>query len=183
MPVRREQFTSWLRRSRCWRSPACGSSSKSSSSGGDTTTTRGARRRVRTSRSTRRSSAYTLPAQIPAGWVDVTLHELGQGRSPDRVREAGLDVVRGVQGGRVDDRREGARRRAVRRRSEQRRSGRVGHRDGAPRRRATYGVACFIPDDKDGKPHAEHGMVGQVNVVQTADSVEDAPKVDGGTSR
>lgn len=34
-----------------------------------------------------------------------------------------------------------------------------------------HGVACFIPDDKDGKPHAEHGMVGRVNVVKTADSV------------
>ena len=45
----------------------------------------------------------------------------------------------------------------------------------------TYGVACFIPDDKDGKPHAEHGMVGEVSVVQTADSVDDAPKVDGGS--
>lgn len=44
-----------------------------------------------------------------------------------------------------------------------------------------HGVACFIPDDKDGKPHAEHGMVGRVNVVKTADSVEDAPKVDGGS--
>jgi hypothetical protein len=45
----------------------------------------------------------------------------------------------------------------------------------------TYGVACFIPDDKDGKPHAAHGMVGQVNVVQTAASVDEAPAVDGGT--
>ena len=44
-----------------------------------------------------------------------------------------------------------------------------------------YGVACFIPADKDGKPHAEHGMIGEVKVVKTADSVEDAPKVDAGT--
>ncbi len=45
----------------------------------------------------------------------------------------------------------------------------------------TYGVACFIPAAGDGKPHAEHGMVGQVNVVETAASVEEAPSVDGGS--
>jgi hypothetical protein len=44
-----------------------------------------------------------------------------------------------------------------------------------------YGVACFIPADSDGKTHAEHGMIGQVNVVQTADSVETPPTVEGGT--
>src|SRR5262245_49216028 len=44
-----------------------------------------------------------------------------------------------------------------------------------------YGVACFIPADSDGKAHASHGMVGQVDVVQTADSVEEAPTADGGT--
>jgi hypothetical protein len=38
-----------------------------------------------------------------------------------------------------------------------------------------YAVVCFIPANSDGKPHAEHGMIKAVTVAKTADSVEVAP--------
>ncbi len=43
-----------------------------------------------------------------------------------------------------------------------------------------YGVACVIPAD-DGKPHAAHGMVGQVTVASTPESTETAPTATAGT--
>jgi hypothetical protein len=41
-----------------------------------------------------------------------------------------------------------------------------------------YAVACFIPANADGKPHAAHGMIAPVKVVKTAESYEVAPKAD-----
>jgi hypothetical protein len=38
-----------------------------------------------------------------------------------------------------------------------------------------YAVVCLIPANKDGKPHAAHGMVGQVKVVNMDESDEAAP--------
>lgn len=45
-----------------------------------------------------------------------------------------------------------------------------------------YAVACFIPDFAgDQKAHALHGMLKQVTVAATPQSVEQAPTTDGGT--
>jgi hypothetical protein len=158
---------------------ACGSSSKSSSSGNNTTTTTATKSRPHVTIDAK-DFGYTLPDQIPAGWVDVTLHNSGKtghqiafaklgsvsfaafktaASATDVKGLAGVQFVGGPNN--VDP---GSSVTAT-----------VHLEPGA------YGVACFIPDDKDGKAHAEHGMVGQVNVVKTADSVEDAPQVDGGT--
>ena len=30
-----------------------------------------------------------------------------------------------------------------------------------------YGLICFVPDAKDGKPHLMHGMMKQITVGQT----------------
>jgi hypothetical protein len=30
-----------------------------------------------------------------------------------------------------------------------------------------YGMICFVPDAKDGKPHLMHGMMKQITVGQT----------------
>jgi uncharacterized cupredoxin-like copper-binding protein len=157
---------------------ACGSSSKPSSSG-DTTTTAAVKARPKVTIDAK-DFGYTLPAEIPAGWVDVTLHNSGKvghqiafaklnsvsftafkaAASATNVKAlAGVDFVGGPNN--VDP--------------GQSVTATVHLEPGE------YGVACFIPADSDGKTHAEHGMIGEVKVVQTADSVEDAPKVDAGT--
>lgn len=158
---------------------ACGSSSKSSSSNSGSTTTVAAKARPHVTIDAF-DYGYKLPAQMPSGWVDVTLHN--EGKTGHQIAFAKLGsmtlaafktaafatnvkALAGVQfvGG-------------------------PNNADPGGSVTATihlepgkYGVACFIPADSDGKTHAEHGMVGQVNVVQTADSVEEAPTVDGGT--
>ncbi len=158
---------------------ACGSSSKSSSSGNDTTTTVAVKERPHITIDAKEYS-YALPAQIPAGWVDVTLHNSGTvghqiafaklnavsftafkaAAGTTNVKAlTGVDFVGGPNN--VDP--------------GQSVTATVHFEEGE------YGVACFIPDAKDDKPHAEHGMVGEVKVVKTADSVEDAPKVGAGT--
>ncbi len=158
---------------------ACGSSSKTSSSGSDTTTTPATKARPQVTIDAK-EYGYTLPAQIPAGWVDITLHNSGTvghqiafaklnsvsftafkaAADATNVKAlTGIDFVGGpnnVEAG-------------------QSVTATVHLEEGE------YGVACFIPDEKDGKTHAEHGMIGEVKVVKTADSVEDAPKVDAGT--
>jgi hypothetical protein len=158
---------------------ACGSSSKSSSSGNDTTTTAATKARPHITIDAK-EYGYTLPDQIPAGWVDITLHNSGAvghqiafaklnsvsfaafktAADATNVKAlTGVDFVGGpnnVEPG-------------------QSVTATVHLEEGE------YGVACFIPDDKDGKTHAEHGMIGEVKVVKTADSVEDTPKVDAGT--
>lgn len=157
---------------------ACGSSSKSGSSGGDTTTTVPKTRPHITIDA--KEFSYTLPSTIPTGWVDVTLKNTGTVGHQIAFAQLGsvsfasfkaaasttdLKSLSGVQfvGGpnNVDP--------------GQSVTATV-HFDAG-----TYGVACFIPDDKDGKPHAEHGMVGQVTAAPTADSVDTAPTVDGGS--
>lgn len=157
----------------------CGSSSKSGSAGNGGTPADAAKGRPRVTIDAK-DFGYTLPAQIPAGWVDVTLHNSGKtghqiafaklgsvsfaafksaASATDVKRLSGVELVGGPNN--VDP---GASVTATM------------HFD-----EGEYGVACFIPDDKDGKSHAEHGMVGQVNIAKTAESVEDAPEVDGGS--
>lgn len=41
-----------------------------------------------------------------------------------------------------------------------------------------YAVGCFIPANADGKPHTAHGMIASVKVVKTADSYDVAPTAD-----
>lgn len=157
---------------------ACGSSSKSSS-GGDTTTTAATKARPHITIDAK-DFGFTLPDQIPAGYVDITLHNTGAtGHQIAFAKlnsvsftafKAAADVtnVKALTG--VDF---------------------VGGPNNVePGQSVTatvhleegeYGVVCFIPDDKDGKTHAEHGMIGEVKVVKTDASVEDAPKVDAGT--
>jgi uncharacterized cupredoxin-like copper-binding protein len=158
---------------------ACGSSSKTSASGGDTTAPAAANARPHVTIDAK-DFGYTLPAQIPAGYVDITLHNSGAtGHQIAFAKlnsvsftafKAAADVtnVKALTG--VDF---------------------VGGPNNVePGESVTatvhleegeYGVACFIPDDKDGKTHAEHGMIGEVKVVKTDASVEDAPKVDAGS--
>jgi uncharacterized cupredoxin-like copper-binding protein len=155
---------------------ACGSSGKSSSS--DTPTTAAAKTRPHVTIDAR-DYGYTLPATMPSGWVDVTLHNSGK-------------VVHQIAFAKLGTMSFAAFKAAVS-------AGDVKKLDdvqfvGGPNNAdpggsvtatvhlepGTYGVACFIPDDKDGKSHAEHGMIGQVDAVETADSVDDAPIVDAG---
>jgi len=157
---------------------ACGSSSKSGSPSGTTAAGAGKTRPHITIDA--KEFGFTLPAQIPEGWVDVTLHNSGKVGHQIAFAKLGsvsyaafttaasatdVKALSGVQfvGGpnNVDP---GSSVTAI-----------VHFDEGE------YGVACFIPDDKDGKPHAAHGMVGEVNVVKTADSVEDTPTTDGGS--
>ena len=157
---------------------ACGSSSKSGSSGNDTTTTTVAQTRPHVTIEAH-EYGFTVPDRIPAGWVDVTLRNTG--KTAHQIAFAKLDSlsfaafktaasatdVKALAGAQF-----------------------VGGPNNAEPGQSvtatvhlepgTYGVACFIPDEKDGKSHAEHGMVGRIEVAKTAESVEDAPKVDGG---
>ena len=157
----------------------CGSSSKSGSSAGETTTTPAVKQRPHITIDAK-EYGFTLPAQIPSGYVDVTLHNSGKvghqiafaklGTATFAAFKAAASTtnVKGLTGEQFVG----------------------GPNNVDPGQSVTaimhfdpgeYGVACFIPDDKDGKPHAAHGMVGEVNVVKTDASVDDPPTVDGGT--
>jgi hypothetical protein len=155
----------------------CGSSSKSSSDSTDTTVAEKARPAVTIDAA---DFKYTLPESMPAGWVDVTIANSGKvdhqiafvkldgttfdefeqrvfttnlkDLPPETVFAGGPNNV--APGGEVTA--------SV-------------HLD-----EGTYGVACFIPAE-DGKSHAEHGMIGEVTVTKTEESVETAPVADGGS--
>jgi hypothetical protein len=156
---------------------ACGSSSKKSSGpAADTASTRPV---VNVDA---KEFAFTIPDQIPSGWVDVALHNSGKQEHqiafiklgsmtfaqlkaraattdlsnlpPDTVFAGGPNSVGPGQ--------------TV--------TATVHLAPGA------YAVACFIPDFAgDNKPHALHGMLKQVTVAATPQSVEQAPSADGGT--
>jgi hypothetical protein len=157
---------------------ACGSSSKSDSAGSGSSTTTAPKTRPHVTIDAY-DYGFKLPAQMPSGWVDVTLHNTGkQGHQIAFAKlgdttfaafktAAGATNVKALKNVQFVG----------------------GPNNAEPGESVTatihlepgeYGVACFIPAD-DGKAHAAHGMVGKVSVVQTADSVEDAPKVDAGT--
>lgn len=160
----------------------CGSSSHSSGSGapaGDTTTTAAVKARPHITIDAR-DYGLSLPAQIPSGYVDVTLHN--SGKVADQIAFAKLGSASFA-----------AFKAAASTTNVKALTGEQfvgGPNNVDPGRSVTatvhfepgeYGVACFIPADTDGKPHAAHGMVGEVNVVKTDASVDDAPAVDGGT--
>jgi uncharacterized cupredoxin-like copper-binding protein len=157
---------------------ACSSSSKSSSSGATTTTSAVKTRPHITIDAS--EFAFVLPKSIPSGWVDITLHNKGAAQhqinfvklgslsfaafksaaSATNVKAIG-DPSAFVGGPNNVDPGQSV-------------TATV-HLDSG-----TYGVACFIPAG-DGKPHAAHGMVGEVTVAPTADSTETAPTADAGT--
>jgi len=158
---------------------ACGSAGKAGS-GKDTPTTTAAGKVRPHVTIDAKEYGFTLPAQIPAGWVDVTLHNSGkQGHQIAFAKLGSVSFAAFKTAAAATD---------VKALSDVQFVGGPNNVDSGESVTATihlspgeYGVACFIPDDKDGKSHAEHGMVGEVNVVQTAASVDDPPQVDAGT--
>jgi uncharacterized cupredoxin-like copper-binding protein len=157
----------------------CGSSSDSGASGSGATAPASEKSRPHVTIDAK-EFGFTLPAQIPAGWVDVTLHNSGKvGHQIAFAKLGSVSLAAFKTAASATDVKALAGAQFV---------GGPNNVDPGSSITATvhldegaYGVACFIPDDKDGKSHAEHGMVGQVNVVKTAESVDDAPRVDGGS--
>lgn len=157
---------------------ACGSSSKSSTAG-DTPTTAATKTRPHVTIDAT-DYAYKLPDSIPAGWVDVTLHNSGKvGHQIAFAKLGSVSFAAFKRAASATD---------VKALTDVQFVGGPNNVDPGGSVTATvhlepgnYGVACFILDDKDGKTHAAHGMIGQVDVVKTAASVEDAPLVDGGS--
>jgi uncharacterized cupredoxin-like copper-binding protein len=157
---------------------ACGSSSKSSSSG-DTPTTAAVKARPHVTIEAK-DFGYTLPASMPAGWVDVTLHNSGKTGHQIAFTKLGTMTFAAFKAAAVNT--------DVKKLADVQWVG--GPNNAEPGgsvtatihlEEGTYGVACYIPADSDGKTHAEHGMIGQVTVTKTAESVEDTPKADAGT--
>jgi plastocyanin len=157
---------------------ACSSSAKSSSS--DVTTTSApakARPHVTIDAS---EYKFVLPKSIPSGWVDVTLHNTGGLQHQIAFVKLGSLSFAAFKSAAAT--------------TNIKALGDLSAFAGGPNNvdpgqsvTATvhldpgeYGVACFIPA-ADGKPHAAHGMVGEVTVAATADSTETAPTADAGT--
>jgi hypothetical protein len=157
----------------------CGSSSKSNASGDNTTTTSATKARPHITIDAK-DFAYTLPASMPSGWVDVTLHNSGKTGHQIAFAKLGSVSFAAFKAAAVAT--------DVKKLADVQFVGGPNNVDPGGSVTATihlepgtYGVACFIPADSDGKTHAEHGMIGQVTVTQSPDSVETAPQVDGGT--
>jgi len=155
---------------------ACGSSSESGSSDPPSAVALTARPHVTIDASDDR---YTLPATMPSGWVDVTLHNSGKvGHQIAFAKLGSVSFAAFKKAASATD---------MKALTDVQFVGGPNNVDPGGSVTATvhlepgvYGVACFIPADRDGKPHAEHGMIGEVNVVKAADSVDDSPMVDGG---
>jgi hypothetical protein len=157
----------------------CGSSSKSGSSGTTSPTAPAAKARPHVTIEAR-DFAYDLPASMPAGWVDVTLHNSGKTGHQIAFSKLGTTSFAAFRTAAITT--------DVKKLADVQFVGGPNNADPGGSVTATihlepgtYGVACYIPADSDGKTHAEHGMIGQVTVTQSPDSVEDAPPVDGGT--
>jgi uncharacterized cupredoxin-like copper-binding protein len=123
---------------------------------------------------------FTLPKQVPAGWVDVTLHN--SGTVAHQITFAKLNTVSFAAFKTAADTLDVKALTGV--------DFVGGPNNAEPGQSVTatvhfesgeYGFACFISDPKDGKRHTALGMVGEVKVVKTAASVEDAPSDDGGS--
>jgi uncharacterized cupredoxin-like copper-binding protein len=161
----------------------CGSSSKSStpSDSGATTTTSAAAPKERPKVTiVAKDFSFALPNSMPTGWVDVTLKNEGKTGHQIAFTKLGTVPFATYKAAAVNtDMKKLADTTFV-----------GGPNNAEPGQSVTatihleagaYGVACYIPADSDGKTHAAHGMIGQIDVVQSPDSVEDAPKVDGGS--
>ncbi len=154
---------------------SCGSSD--SNAEGKTTSTTAAAKSRPTVTIEAADFSFTAPATIPAGYVDVTLKNIGQeGHQAAFVKLNGVSETDFTAAASNTD--IGSLGKAVF----------VGGPNGAdPGGSATatvkldpgsYEIVCFIPGS-DGKAHAAHGMISKVEVKQTAASVETAPKSDG----
>ena len=154
----------------------CSSSSKSGSSSGTTTSTAAPKPHPKVT-IIARDNTFTLPAQIPSGYVDVTLDNSGKEDHQAQLVKLGSMTIAQFKAlaaktdiGKV-------------------KAGTVfvgGPNDAAGGKSTTatvkldpgaYAVVCFIPG-ADGKPHAAKGMIGEVQVVQTAASSDTAPVAD-----
>jgi len=149
---------------------ACSSSSKSGSS--STTTATKARPKVTI---VAHDYSFDLPAQIPSGYVDVTVQNQGkEDHQAQLVKLGSLSFAKfktqtnpnAVPAGTLFL---------------------GGPNEATPGKSTTatmkldpgkYAVVCLIPSSKDGKPHEAKGMVKQVEVVRTDASVDTAPPSD-----
>jgi uncharacterized cupredoxin-like copper-binding protein len=155
---------------------ACGSSSSSA----DTTPTTAVTKPRPQVTIDAKDYRYTLPATIPSGWVDVTLHNSGTvGHQIAFARLGSVSFAEFESAASATD---------FEALADVQFAGGPNNADPGGSVTATvhlepgtYGVAGFIPDAKDGKSHAAHGMIGRVEVAETPDSVEEAPTVDGGS--
>jgi hypothetical protein len=153
----------------------CSSSSKSSSS--ETTPTTTAAKPMPKVEITAADYTFALPAEIPAGYVDVTVKNTGKEQHQVGFVKLGSMTlaqfktaadttnVKAIKPGTVF----------------------VGGPNGAEPGQQTsaivkldpgnYAVVCLIPATSDGKPHAAHGMVSALKVTSTDTSSETAPTV------
>ncbi len=151
----------------------CSSSSKSAGSSSTATTTPKSRPKVTI---TAHDYSFALPAQIPAGYVDVTLANRGkEDHQAQLVKLGSMTFAQFKAAG--DD--------AAKLKPDTVFVG--GPNEAAPGGSSSatvkldpgkYAVVCFIPSSKDGKPHEAKGMIKQVQVVRTADSVDAPPVAD-----
>jgi uncharacterized cupredoxin-like copper-binding protein len=151
----------------------CGSSSKSSDSGGTTTTAGAPKDRPKVT-ITAHDFGYAAPATIPAGYVDITLTNQGKEDHQLQIVKLGSATLAQFKAY------------AVNTDLTKVKAGTIfagGPNNAAPGKSVTatvklepgeYAIACFIPS-ADGKPHLAKGMVGEVKVAETADSVDVAP--------
>jgi hypothetical protein len=152
----------------------CSSSSKSADS--STTSTTAEAKPIPKVAITAADYTFAMPAEIPAGYVDVTLSntgkeshqvgfvKLGSMTFAQFKAAAAKTNVAAIKPGTIF----------------------LGGPNGADPGQKTsavvkldpgnYAVVCFIPANSDGKPHAAHGMVGEVKVASTGASSESAPK-------
>jgi uncharacterized cupredoxin-like copper-binding protein len=157
---------------------ACSSSSKSTSNGvPPTTATAKTRPHVTIDAS---EFSFALPKSIPSGWVDITLHNTGSAQHQIAFVKLGSVSFAAFKSAAAT--------------TNVKALGDLSAFAGGPNsvdpgksvtatvhfEPGKYGVACFIPAG-DGKPHAAHGMVGEVTVAAAADSTETAPIADAGT--
>jgi hypothetical protein len=149
----------------------CGSDSNSDDSS-PTTTPAETRPKVTI---TAHDFSFDMPAQIPSGYVDVTIDN--QGREDHQAQLVKLGSLSFTKFKSSDDITKVPADTVF-----------VGGPNGAAPGESTtatlkldpgtYAVVCFIPSPNDGKPHEAKGMVEQIEVVRTADSVDAAPVAD-----
>jgi hypothetical protein len=118
---------------------------------------------------------FALPAEIPAGYVDVTLENRGKESHQVQFVKLGSMTLAQFKAAAVKTDVAALKAGTVL----------VGGPNGAdPGKKVgalvkldpgDYAVTCFIPANSDGKPHAAHGMISTVKVVQTAESDLVAP--------
>jgi uncharacterized cupredoxin-like copper-binding protein len=156
---------------------AAGCSSSSKSADSDTTTpTTAAPKELPKVTITATDFAYDVPAQIPAGYVDVTIKNDGKEQ-----HQVGFVKLGSTTFAQFKTAANTTNLNAVKATTF------AGGPNGAEPGQTTsaivkldpgaYAVVCLIPANSDGKPHAEHGMIKAVTVAKTDESIEVAPKV------